>query len=64
MPIDPRKLRPKRKFAPAVVTFTLGTEETPPRRLTTEGGDYLICEQSSLSTNTFKFFDFTNFKFF
>lgn len=66
MPQDHRKLRPtkKRVTAPAVVAFFLGTELSPPDRITAENNDYLICEQTDLSTSDLSYFDFLAFRFF
>jgi len=65
MPQDHRKLRPrKKKVIVAVVAFYLGTEGSPPDRITTETNDYLICEQTDISTSTITYFDFINFRFF
>ena len=63
MPQDHRQLRPRKKKV-TLVRFYLGTESSPPNRITTENNDYLICEQTELSTTTITYFDFINFKFF
>lgn len=66
MPQDQRRLRPtkKRVTVPVVVAFFLGTEASPPDRITAENNDYLICEQTDISTSTITYFDFLNFRFF
>jgi hypothetical protein len=66
MPQDQRRLRPRKKkvTVPVVVAFFLGTEGSPPDRIIAENNDYLICEQTDISTATITYFDFINFRFF
>lgn len=67
MPQDQRRLRPRKKkvTVPVVVAFFLGTEGSPPDRITTENNDYLICEQTAISASiATTYFDFINFRFF